>query len=69
MYVFGFEKLEVWVEAKNFTKNVYLVTSGFPDSEKFGLVNQLRRTSVSICSNLAEELQGVLLKIKRIFQL
>lgn len=33
---------------------MYLLTEKFPASEKFGIVNQIRRTSVSICSNLAE---------------
>ena len=54
MYIFSFEKLEVWVEAKDFTKNVYAVTSKFPDAEKFGLISQLRRASISIASNIAE---------------
>jgi len=54
MYTYSFEKLEVWVEAKNFTKKLYALTSGFPDSEKYNLVSQLRRASVSVCSNIAE---------------
>lgn len=54
MHTYSFEKLEVWVEAKNFTKILYQITFGFPDSEKFGLTSQLRRASVSICSNIAE---------------
>ena len=36
------------------TKSIYNLTLSFPDSEKFGLVSQLRRASVSICSNIAE---------------
>ena len=54
MYIYSFEKLEVWNESKEFTKSIYTLTSTFPDSEKFGLVSQLRRASVSICSNIAE---------------
>lgn len=54
MYIYSFEKLEVWNESKEFTKSIYKLTSTFPDSEKFGLVSQLRRASVSICSNIAE---------------
>jgi len=54
MYTYSFEKLEVWNESKEFTKSIYTLTSTFPDSEKFGLVSQLRRASVSICSNIAE---------------
>lgn len=54
MYTYSFEKLEVWIESKNFAKTVYLITSKFPDNEKFGLTSQLRRSSVSISSNIAE---------------
>lgn len=54
MYLYSFEKLEVWNESKEFTKSIYTLTSTFPDSEKFGLISQLRRASVSICSNIAE---------------
>ena len=54
MYIYSFEKLEVWNESKEFTKSIYTLTSKFPDSEKSGLVSQLRRASVSICSNIAE---------------
>lgn len=31
-----------------------MVTSKFPDNEKYGLISQLRRASISICSNIAE---------------
>lgn len=54
MYTFSFEKLEVWIEAKEFTKMIYFYTNNFPDSEKFALSSQLRRAAVSVCSNLAE---------------
>jgi four helix bundle protein len=54
MYVFSFEKLEVWIESKEFSKLIYSITTRFPDSEKFGLISQLRRASISIASNIAE---------------
>jgi four helix bundle protein len=54
MYVYSFEKLEVWIEAKDFAKQIYTLTSKFPESEKFGLTSQLRRASISIASNIAE---------------
>lgn len=54
MYIFSFEKLEVWREAKEFSKDIYEITSKFPDTEKFGLTVQLRRASISIASNIAE---------------
>jgi len=33
---------------------IYKLTASFPDSERFGLTNQLRRASVSVASNIAE---------------
>jgi len=49
-----FKDLEIWKKSKLFCSDIYSVTSKFPDSEKFGLTNQLRRASVSIPSNIAE---------------
>ena len=54
MFTYSFEKLEVWVESKKLTKNIYLITKNFPSEEKFGLTSQLRRASISVCSNIAE---------------
>lgn len=54
MYQFGFEKLEVWKEARKLTVEIYRLTEKFPEREKFGLTNQLRRASVSIGANIAE---------------
>jgi four helix bundle protein len=54
MYQFSFEKLDVWIESKELTKSIYAIVSKFPESEKFGLISQLRRASVSIASNIAE---------------
>jgi four helix bundle protein len=54
MYQFGFEKLEVWHAARKLTVEVYKLTETFPEREKFGLTNQLRRASVSVAANIAE---------------
>ena len=54
MYQFSFEKLDVWIESKELTKSIYNIVSKFPESEKFGLISQLRRASISISSNIAE---------------
>lgn len=51
---YSFEKLVVWQRSKELTKEIYILTKSFPDNERFGLVSQLRRASVSICSNIAE---------------
>jgi four helix bundle protein len=37
-----------------FCSKIYNVTASFPSEEKFGIINQLRRASVSIPSNIAE---------------
>jgi four helix bundle protein len=49
-----FKKLEMWQQSRVFCTEIYDVTSLFPDSERFGLTSQLRRSSVSIPSNIAE---------------
>lgn len=54
MYSFSFEKLIAWQEARLLTKDIYKITKTFPDEERFGLTNQLRRAILSVCSNLAE---------------
>lgn len=49
-----FKDLEIWKRSRVFCSSIYQVTSNFPESEKFGLTNQLRRAAVSIPSNIAE---------------
>jgi four helix bundle protein len=48
------KKLKVWQEAIVLTEMVYKVTSSYPREEKFGLVSQMRRSAVSVASNIAE---------------
>jgi four helix bundle protein len=50
----SFRDLEIWRRSKRMAIEIYKVTDGFPDSEKFGLCSQLRRAAVSIPSNIAE---------------
>jgi len=50
-----FKDLEIWRLSRKFCSDIYIVTGNFPDSEKFGLTNQLRRALVSIPSNIAED--------------
>jgi|TARA_R110002049_G_scaffold288423_1_gene470917 four helix bundle protein len=52
--MFGFEKLDVWQKSVDLADDVYRLTRDFPDYEKFGLANQMRRAAVSISSNIAE---------------
>jgi four helix bundle protein len=48
--MFNFEKLDVWNEAIQFADLVYPAARVFPNEERFGLVNQMRRAAVSISS-------------------
>lgn len=50
----SFRDLELWKLSMDFVLDVYKATREFPDSEKFGIVSQMRRAAVSIPSNIAE---------------
>lgn len=50
----SFTDLVVWKKSHLFALEIYKITKKFPKEEKYGLVDQLRRASVSITSNLAE---------------
>ena len=50
----GYKDLEVWQKAVDLVVETYRITERFPSDERFGLVIQLRRASVSIASNIAE---------------
>ena len=50
----SFKDLVVWQKAIELTLSVYELTARFPHSERFGLINQLRRAAVSVPSNIAE---------------
>lgn len=49
-----YQQLVVWQKAMDLVGEIYRLTKGFPDDEKFGLSSQLRRAAVSIPSNIAE---------------
>ena len=46
--------LIAWQRSIEFTTDIYKLTSKFPETERYGLTNQMRRASVSIASNIAE---------------
>jgi four helix bundle protein len=46
--------LLVWQKAMDFVVEVYDATRNFPANELYGLTNQIRRSAVSIPSNIAE---------------
>ena len=46
--------LEVWKESRKLVKEIYAITSNFSRDELYGLSNQIKRSAVSIPSNIAE---------------
>lgn len=46
--------LDVWKKSMDLVEVIYALSKSFPDDEKFGLTNQIRRASVSIPSNISE---------------
>ena len=53
-YLFAFERLEVWQLARKFFKQAYTLIDTFPSSERYNMVDQIRRAVTSIALNLAE---------------
>ncbi|MDD5259945.1 MAG: four helix bundle protein [bacterium] len=49
-----FEKLDVYQKSLVYVQHIYEITKVFPKDEKYGIVDQLRRASVSIPANIAE---------------
>jgi len=49
-----YRDLTVWQKAMDLVTEIYSLTKTFPDDERFGLTSQLRRSVVSIPSNIAE---------------
>jgi four helix bundle protein len=50
----SFRDLTVWQRSVELALQIYKLTAKLPDSENFGLTNQMRRASVSVASNMAE---------------
>ncbi len=50
----SFEDLIIWQKAHKLTLTIYEITKDFPQSERFGLINQIRRAAYSIPSNIVE---------------
>lgn len=50
----NYKELNVWKKSVDLATMVYQRTSSFPSGKKFGLTSQIRRSAVSISSNIAE---------------
>jgi four helix bundle protein len=54
MYIFSFEKLDVWQNSRELILTIYKLTVKFPSSEIYGITSQIKRSSASTAANIAE---------------
>lgn len=50
----NFQELIIWQKAMDVTEEVYRLSALFPTEEKYGLTSQIRRSAISVPSNIAE---------------
>ena len=62
MEIKSYKDLKVYQRAMELVIEIYQITRKLPDTEKFGLVSQMRRCAVSVPSNIAEGQQRDSLK-------
>lgn len=49
-----YRNLKVWARALDWAEQIYRATAHWPRDERFGVISQIRRSSVSVASNIAE---------------
>lgn len=54
MLELGHKKLIVYKKSIELVSRIYVKTNGFPTEERYGLVSQLRKSAISVPSNIAE---------------
>ncbi|MHC4116197.1 MAG: four helix bundle protein [Planctomycetota bacterium] len=54
MKIQTYRDLEMWKLGIDVVKDIYGLTGGFPKHEMYGIVSQMRRSAISIPSNIAE---------------
>jgi four helix bundle protein len=68
----SYRELQIWQKSMDLCADCYKITSKLPADERFGLLSQMRRASVSVPSNIAEgfarETKGVFVNHLRIAQ-
>jgi four helix bundle protein len=64
---YSFEKLKFWDDIRLLVKQIYLLTKSFPEDERYGLISQMRRSAISVSSNIAEGTSRTSLKYQAHF--
>ena len=49
-----YQNLRVWQKSVDLTVEIYELTKNFPKNERYGIISQMQRASVSVPSNIAE---------------
>lgn len=50
----NFKELKVWQKSRLLAKNIFVLTKKYPKNKRYELVSQIRRSVISIASNIAE---------------
>jgi len=50
----NFRNWDIWKESIEFVTHIYSLAAGFPNIEKYGIISQIQRASVSIPANISE---------------
>ena len=50
----NFKELRIWQKGMDIAVSSFQLTTGFPSTEKFGIISQINRAGVSIPANIAE---------------
>lgn len=58
MKISSYKDLIVWQKSMDLAELVYKFTDAFPKAEQYGITSQMRRSSVSTCSNITEGSRG-----------
>jgi len=56
----GFKNLKVYQLAYQLAMEIFEISKKFPKEETYSLTDQIRRSSRSVCSNIAEDIQKTL---------
>jgi four helix bundle protein len=54
MAIVNYKELNFFTKSHELTLEIYKITKDFPKGETYGMSSQLRRSSSSICANIAE---------------